>query len=45
MERREDKARMFWQRAEISRRVLSRFGRVARARERDARDEVRAVRR
>lgn len=45
VDRREDKARMFWQRAEISRSVRSRVGSVARARERDAREEVRAVRR
>jgi len=44
-DRREDNASMFWQRAEISRRVLSSVGRVARARERDANEEVSAVRR
>jgi len=45
VDRREERARMFWQRAEISRSVLSSVGRVARALEREARDEVRAVRR
>jgi len=36
---------MFWHRAEISRRVLSSVGSVARERVREAKEEVKAVRR
>ena len=43
VERRDSSARMFWHRAETSRRVRSRVGRVDREREREARLEVKAV--
>ncbi len=45
VERRDSRASMFWHRAEISSRVLSSVGRVARERVREAKEEVKAVRR
>lgn len=44
-ERRDSSAIMFWHLEETSRRVRSRVGRVASDREREASEEVRAVRR
>jgi hypothetical protein len=43
--RRISSATMFWHRAEISRRILSRVGKLPRARVRDANEEVMDVRR
>ena len=43
VERRLSSARIFWHRAATSRRVRSSVGRVDRDREREARDDVRAV--
>jgi hypothetical protein len=43
--RRMERATMFWQRVEISRRVRSRVGRLPRARVREAREDVMEARR
>ena len=45
VDRRDSRARIFWQRAETSRRVRSKVGRVARARAIEAREDCSAVRR
>lgn len=42
---RDSSARIFWHRADTSRSVRSRVGRVAKEREREAREDVKAVRR